>query len=267
MTAERRKARHRAFDNGEVQRCSQIGDRQIVTRERFEHLAGEAQLVERARTRDAPVLGSLKIALSRIAGSVSPSRRDQGGRRAFRRGQQEESRTAVDRNDRAAIVEADQAVDRALRQELASKRRAAVIARQAPRQDEPDATHRPGERHRALDEQLVLIRVAVRLRRIYTRVASEPDHGLSVLLRAASRTARPNVRANHLPWRIANHCVEPGIRPPFTPGIEEDLGKFQLPVEETTRVRGASADLQQRICGRSRECSGCAEDRVTQRGK
>src|SRR5205085_4150965 len=68
--------------------------------------------------------------------------------------------------DATLVVEADECVDVAVVQQPGSQSRAAVIGCEARRQDKADPSARPCERHRALEKELIAVRMAVRLRRV-----------------------------------------------------------------------------------------------------
>ena len=165
--------------------------RQIVPRERFEHrgrcaVCGTREDSRRAACRSSRSLssriGGIGLAEPAAGSSASPDRFAADSRR--------KRNAAMDREDRAPVVEADQAIDGALREEQASKRRAAVVGREAGRQDEADAAHRPRQRDRALDEQLVAVGVSVRLCLVDAGVAREPDQRRHRRERAVVSAAR-----------------------------------------------------------------------------
>ncbi len=98
-----------------------------------------------------------------MAGSRSPNRqRDASGGASGGRGEQQEAETAVDGEEPVAIVERDHRADIAPLQQSPPQPRAAVIGRESPRHDEPEASAvTPQQRQRSIDEQL--IRVGVRV--------------------------------------------------------------------------------------------------------
>ena len=73
------------------------------------------------------------------------------------------------------IVEADERVDVALREQVPAQRRAALIGRETGGQHHADAAAGFRQRDRALEKQLIAVGVAVRLRGVDARIAREPN--------------------------------------------------------------------------------------------
>ena len=134
------------------------------------------------------------------------------------------------------VVHADDRVDTASRQEHPAKRRAAVIGGEPRRQDETESAAVARQRDRPLDEQLIPVGVTVRLRRVDAGVPREADDRRHVEPRARTVGGRALVGANHVPRRVADHRIEPGVRQARTVAIEKHLWKLELPVKEPPRV-------------------------------
>jgi hypothetical protein len=111
------------------------------------------------------------------------------------------------------------------------QRGASVIGREARRKHQAEAAARARQRDRPLDEQLIAVGVAVRLRVVDARVAREAQDRRQVGAGARARAGRPRVGANHVPWRIAEHRVEAGARQARAVAIEEDLPETRAPSE------------------------------------
>src|SRR5262245_30196655 len=89
---------------------------------------------------------------------------------------QQETDAAMDGKDATVVVYADHSVEVAAGQEQLTQRRAAVIRGEAGRQHEADASAVAGERDRALEEQLIPVRMTTRLRSVDAGIAREPEH-------------------------------------------------------------------------------------------
>ena len=157
---------------------------------------------------------------------------DLGGGPAARRREQQKPHAPVNGKDGPPVVESDEPVDRALREEQSPKRRAAVIGGEAGRQHQADASARARERHGALDEQLIPVRMAVGLRRVDAGVAGEAEDRARVDAIPLAVVGGTGVGANHVPRRVADHRVEARGREPRAVRVEEHFGKLELPVKE-----------------------------------
>ena len=82
----------------------------------------------------------------------------------------------MDGKDAAVIVDADDRVEVAAGDEPLAQPRAAMIGGQAGRQHKADPPTLARERDRALQKQLISVRVASRLSAVDTGVACEPQY-------------------------------------------------------------------------------------------
>ena len=107
---------------------------------------------------------------------------DLGGGHAPCGGDEQKPDASVNRKDAVAVVEPDERIDAASREQQPAKRSAPVVAGQPCRQHEADPSARPRQRDRPLDEELIPIGVAVRLRGVDPAVARAPDDSGDVAL-------------------------------------------------------------------------------------
>ena len=250
VAAERRKQRRRPLDNRQVDRRADVGMVSPSPGQPFEQGGRQPH-----RKPGGLSAGSSPTASS-DAGSRSPSRQAIERVGAPRdRGEQQETNAAMNREDAAMVVEADDRVDVAAC--------AAGVCRSGPL---PWSIARPAgstspirppglrQRHRALDKQLVAVRVAVRLRRVDAGITREPQHGRYVGRESGAGVGRSGVGPDHVPGRIADHRVEAGVRPARAVGAEEHFGKLELPVKQAVR----SARWRRRSAGSRRESPAAA---------
>ena len=118
----------------------------------------------------------------------------------------------MDRKDAAVIVEPDNRVHVAPRQQHAPSGGAAMIDREAGGQHQTEASAGAGQRDRALDEELITVRVAVGLRGVDAGFAREPHDRRHVDACCVAAVARTRVGPQHVPGRVADHRVEAAVR-------------------------------------------------------
>ena len=127
VAAERRKQRRGPLDDRDVRsRVRSCGMRQVVAGQALEQRRRHA---DRERARTARLVADR---FERRPGRRSPSRQAmRSRRRSGRRGEQQKSHAAMNRKHAAMVVEADDRVDVASREQQPAQRRAAVIGRAA----------------------------------------------------------------------------------------------------------------------------------------
>ena len=157
---------------------------------------------------------------------------DAPGRRAGRCRHQQKTDAAMDGKDATVVVDADQRIEVATGQEQPTQRRAAVIRGEAGRQHEADASAVAGERDRALQEQLIPVRMTARLRVVDAGIAREPEHRRDIAPGVRANVRVAGVGPNHVPRRVADDRVEPGRWQPRAVAVEKYLREFELPVEK-----------------------------------
>ena len=72
----------------------------------------------------------------------------------------------MDREDRVTVVENEQRFEAVSAKQVRSQRRGAVVGEEAPGHEQAETSARLQQAHGALDEELILIRVAARLRTV-----------------------------------------------------------------------------------------------------
>ena len=92
---------------------------------------------------------------------------------ACRGAQQEEFDAAVDREDRVSVVEADDRIDVAGREQARAQPGAPAVGRETRRQYETESATGLCQRDRALEKQLIPVRVAIGLIPVNARIARE----------------------------------------------------------------------------------------------
>ena len=164
--------------------------------------------------------------------------------------EEQEADAAVDREDAAAVLEADELVD------AGSGRSSRRRRPRASRSRRPGPTGRrgrarppvAGQAERALDEQLEQVPVAVALRMRRCRRPREAEQPSSLAARVAGARPRRRVAAHHVPRRVAD-APRRSRRPASRRAVlaEEHLGELERPVEEPpVRRRGRAASASQR---------------------
>ena len=113
---------------------------------------------------------------------------------------------------------------------MASERSRAGVADETRRQHQTDAAAAPNELKRALDEQLIEVGVRGTLDAVDAGFADEVGETTRVRLPAGTRRLVAAVAADHVPWRISDHGVEPRSGPGLAVLVEEDFRKRQRPV-------------------------------------
>jgi hypothetical protein len=83
----------------------------------------------------------------------------------------------MNREDASAVVEADPRVDRRAIEQAAAQRRAAVVGGNARRENQPHTPIGLHQRERALEEQLVAVRMSCALVQVGVRRSAEAQRG------------------------------------------------------------------------------------------
>ncbi len=138
----------------------------------------------------------------------------------------------MNRKDAPAIVEPDDSVHIAPREQHPPQGGAAAIDRKAAGQHQTEAAPRARQFERALDEELIPVRVAVGLRGVSARFAGEAHDGGHVGARRVPAVAGTSVGPQHVPRRVADHRVEAAVRPPDPGAVEKHFRELELPMKE-----------------------------------
>ena len=134
------------------------------------------------------------------------------------------------------------------------------------RQHEAEAAAAARQRDRALDEQLIAVRVAVRLRAVDAGVAREPQDRRHVASGARERASAAPVSA-----RIMSHgglpmtASKPARGRRAAVAIEEHLRELELPVKEPPRLADGVGRVEIPAGDRRRQRAAPGQDRVRQR--
>ena len=213
---QRRDGECTAGQDRDVDRCTNLGDRELVAGERLDQrareldrtwISGVGQRVERVRRSDAEAAGKR----SRPASA--------------RGGDQQELQSSMNRKQAIAVFDRDEGIDGGAIEQRTPKHRASVIEGKAGGQHHGDAAAGADQGERAFKEQLVKVRVPVALPCIDTRFPRERRQRAGIIGPAS-------FAAQHLPRRVPDDCVEPGLYRRSAGGVVKDLRKLERPVEE-----------------------------------
>src|SRR5439155_11409439 len=114
----------------------------------------------------------------------------------------------MNRENGMLVVEADDRVHIAAAEQPSAKASASIIGGETRREDEPDSSAWPRQRHRPLEEQLVSVRVTARLGAVDPRIAGKPQHRSGVATGLRALVGGPGVGANHVPGWVPHDRVK-----------------------------------------------------------
>ena len=172
------------------------------------------------------------------AGSSTPSRHARVRSATLRRGQEQESDAAVNRENSRDGSPCRRSRRRRTGRRAPAQRRAAVIGCEPGGQHQAEAPAGARQRDRALDEQLIAVRVPVRLRLVDAGVAREAQDRKHVGAWLSARDRYRRRRRESCPmadFRSQRRNRRAARRPV---AIEEHLRKLELPVKEAAAAAG-----------------------------
>ncbi len=170
----------------------------------------------------------------------------------------------MNREDSRAIVDGDEGIDVAGRENHPAQRRAAGICNKPGGQHEAEAAPRARQRGRAFDEKLIPVRMAGGLRRIDAGVACKADDGGD---RCSGFVASIGwaVGAHHVPRWVADDGIESRPRQALSVLVEKSFRKLQLPMKESICRRDRIDRIQILVGDMRRKRAGLAEHAVGER--
>ena len=165
--------------------------------------------------------------------------------------------------DALTVVEADDAVDPRVIEQVPAKRRGSAVGHRPARKHEADSPAASRQLERALDEELISIDVRAGVDAVDSGFAHEVGQAPCLVPSSQTRRGIAAVAANHVPRRVSQNRVEPRVGARLAALVAEHLGKRDRPMEESMLRSRRRCPLEKRSGGASGQRRAAMQEKST----